>query len=149
MAKFGDVSDETKDLIEQLVAEAGLENFIRVEIMNIIKSKQLFSVSKAGPKAEHMANLPENETVCICVYEDAFNRLDDKAKLLTARDAVASISFDTEKDKIVITQPQICVSLGGRMKYGEELLDAAEAGVLAIQQIEDEKKAEKEAKKKQ
>lgn len=147
MAKFGNVSDETKDLIEQLVAEAGLENFLRVEVINTIKAKQLFKVKKASPESEFMANKPE--TVCIYVYEDAFDRLDDNARLLTARDAVASISFDTEKDKIIITQPQICVSLGGRMKYGEELLDAVEAGVLAIQQIEEEKKAEKEAKKKQ
>ena len=147
MAKLGSVSDETKELIEQLVADAGLENFLRVEVINIAKSKQLFKVAKANPTTEYLAKMPE--TVCIYVYEEAFDRLDDKAKRLTAQDAVASISFDTEKDKIIITQPQICVSLGGRMKYGEELLDAVEAGVLAIQQIEDEKKAEKEAKKKQ
>ena len=38
-------------------------------------------------------------------------------------------------------------TVAGRMKYGEDLINAAETGVLAIQQVEDEKREQKELEK--
>ena len=63
------------------------------------------------------------------------------------RDAFNMVYFDTEKDKIVIGCPQIVVSCSGRAKWGDVLVNTAETAVLAIQQIEEEIKEEKERAK--
>ena len=76
-----------------------------------------------------------------------FDRLDDKNKKLLAKDALSLVSFDNEKDKINVGAPQIVITVGGRMKYGEELINAAEIAVTMIQEIEEEKKAQREAEK--
>ena len=102
-------------------------------------------MSKANPLAEKVGNCPDS-VVCV-VYEDAFDRLDQRMKEILIEDAFANISYDDEKDKISVGGPQIVVTVGGRRRYGDELLNAAETAILAIQQIEEEKKAIKEAEK--
>ena len=66
---------------------------------------------------------------------------------MLVEDAFANVSYDDEKDKIIVGGPQISVSIGGWKKYGEKLINAAEIGQYAIAQIEEEKKAAKEAEK--
>lgn len=141
MSKLGQLSDETKELVLNIAAEYGIERFINVEPMNILKSKQLISISKAGAKAEYLSK--KIDTVCVCIYENAFLRLSERQKELVVRDALNTVSYDTEKGKIIIGCPSITVTTGGLKKYGEELLSALECGVIAIQQLLEEEKEEK------
>ena len=81
------------------------------------------------------------------MYEEAFDHLDEKNKKLLIKDALNVITYDSEKDKISIGVPQIVVTVGGRQTYGDDLINASEMAVLAIQQIEDEKREAKEEEK--
>ena len=137
-------SDDTQKLINRIMEENGLINWINVIALSVPKQKQLVKVSKANATIEYISK--QDNSVVIYVYEEAFDRLNDISKELVMRDAINQIVYDGDKDKIVIVSPEICVTLGGRAKYGDDLLNAYEAGILAIQQIEDEKKQEKEEK---
>lgn len=141
MAKFGEVFEETRDLVDRILGETGLSNFINAEVMSISKQKQVVSVKRAKPETEYLAKKPDS--ICVYVYEEAFDRLDDEAKELVMRDALNTVSYDSEKDKIVVTPPQITVTLGGRQAYGEKLINALETSVHVIAEIEEEKKAKK------
>lgn len=148
MSKLGKLSDETNDMVMELASEMGLDKFIVVEPMAVQKSKQVIKISKANPTTEFLTKKPD--TVCIYIYEEVFLRLDEEQCKLLLRDAMSTISYDAEKDKIIIGAPSITVTINGRAKYGDDLINAAEAAVWAIQQIADEEKeakaAEKEAK---
>lgn len=146
MAKLGAVSDETRNLVDEILGKSGLANFLNAEVMSITKQKQLVSVKRANATTEYLANKPDS--ICVYVYEEAFDRLDDGSKYLVMEDALNTVYYDTEKDKIIITPQQIMVTLGGREKYGEPLLNAVEAGIHAIAQIEEEEKERKEQSKK-
>ena len=97
--------------------------------------------------AEYVGKCPD--TIVLTLFEEAFDRLDGKTKKILLTDAFNLVSYDSEKDKINIGAPQIVVTVGGRMKYGDELINAAEVGVLAIQQLEEERKEKKEMEKRQ
>lgn len=145
MSKLGKLSDETNDMVMELASEMGLENFIIVEPMAVQKSKQLIKISKANPTTEFLTK--KLDTVCLYIYEEAFLRLEEAQRKLLLRDAMCTIAYDAEKDKIIIGAPSITVTIGGRAKYGDDLINAAETAVWAIQQIADEEKAKKEAEK--
>lgn len=145
MSKLGKLSEETHEMVMNMASEMGLENFIIVEPMAVAKSKQLIKVSKANPTTEFLTKKPD--TVCLYIYEDAFVRLSDEQQELLLQDAMNTINYDADKDKITIGVPSITVTMNGRAKYGDDLLNAAEAAVLAIQQIADEEKERKEAEK--
>ena len=146
MAKLGAVSDDTRNLVDEILGKSGLANFVNAEVMSISKQKQIVTVKRANATTEYLANKPDS--ICIYVYEEAFDRLDDNARFLIMEDALITVYYDTEKDKIVITPQQISVTVGGRAKYGEPLINAVEAGVHAIAQIEEEERERKEQSKK-
>ena len=146
MAKLGAVSDDTRNLVDEILGKSGLANFVNAEVMSISKQKQIVTVKRANATTEYLANKPDS--ICIYVYEEAFDRLDDNARFLIMEDALNTVYYDTEKDKIVITPQQISVTVGGRAKYGEPLINAVEAGVHAIAQIEEEERERKEQSKK-
>ena len=143
---LGDVLEETRDLVDRILGETGLSNFMNAEVMSISKQKQAVSVKRATATTEWVAKKPDS--ICVYVYEEAFDRLDDEAKELIVRDALNTVSYDSEKDKIVITPPQIMVTLGGRQAYGDKLINAIETSVHVMAEIEEEKKEAKKAKKK-
>jgi hypothetical protein len=145
MAKFYDVTEENMNLIDQKYQETGMHNYIDLKIRGISKQKEVIKVVKTNPQAADLGNCPDS-IVCY-VYEDAFDRLDDEQRSMLVEDAFANVSYDDEKDKIIVGGPQISVSIGGWKKYGEKLISAAEIGQYAIAQIEEEKKAAKEAEK--
>lgn len=145
MAKFYDVSEETRSLIDEVFQKKGLHNGIDLKIRGITKQKEVIKVVKTNPQAVDLAKCPDS-VVCY-VYEEAFERLDTEQQELLVEDAFANVDYDNEKDKIIVGGPQITVSLGGLGLHGQKLVQAAETGVFAIMQIEEEKKAAKEAEK--
>lgn len=145
MAKFFELSEETQSLVDEKFQEAGLHNTINLLMYGTPKAKEIIKVSRVNPLAETVGNCPES-VVCV-VYEEAFDRLDERTKELLVEDAFASVAYDPDKDKIVIGAPQIVVSVKGRQEYGDELINAAESAIYAIAQIEEEKKAQKELEK--
>lgn len=144
--KTFNLTEENQTLIEDLFEETGLNNYMQLRLIGRPKAKEVIKVSRPNDVAKHVGNLPD-DVVVVVVYEEAFDRLDEKNKKLLVNDALAMIQYDSEKDKISIGTPQIVVTVGGRQMYGDELINAAEMGVLAIQQIEEEKQQLKEQEK--
>lgn len=145
MAKFFELSEENQSLIDEKFQETGLHNKMDLNVLGITKSSEVIKVAKTNPLAEKLGNCPDS-IVCI-VYEDAFDRLDKEQQEMLVEDAFAQVAYDLDKDKIIIGCPTINVSVAGRQKYGDTLLNAYEASLYAIMQIEEEKKALKEAEK--
>lgn len=144
--KHFELTEENQQLFIDLFDETGLNNYMQLKLIGIAKSKEVIKVAKPNDVAKYVGHLPD-DMVTIIVYEEAFDRLDEKNKKLLISDALNMITYDGEKDKIGIGVPQIVVTVGGRQKYGDELINASEMGVLAIQQIEDEKQQAKEEEK--
>ena len=145
MAKFFELTDENQTLVNDVFQDTGMHNYMNLKMVGVSKAKELIKVSKANPLAEYVGKCPD--TIVCAIYEDAFDRLDEKTKRLLLIDAFGVVFYDDEKDKISIGAPQIVVTVAGSMKYGEDLINAAETGVLAIQQLEDEKREQKELEK--
>ena len=57
------------------------------------------------------------------------------------------VSYDTEKDKMIIGCPQITVPIGFYEKYKNAAVDSALLGQYTIAQIEEKKKEEAEQRK--
>ena len=141
-----DLTEENQNLFNELFEETGYHNYMQLRLIGIAKSKEVITVNRPPAVAKHVGHLPD-DVVTIIVYEDAFDRLDDKNKKLLIKDAFNLIAYDDEKDKIAIGAPMITVTVEGRRKWGEDLINASEMAVMCIQQIEEEKKEAKEAEK--
>lgn len=142
MAKFCRLSDENLKLIEEEARRDGLSDYVHIEGIGKTKAKELIKIQKDSAVAEYKTNKPD--TVNVFIYEEAFDMLNDEQKQMLLHDAFNGIGYDFEKEKLIIGCPQITVSVNGRAKWGDALINAAEAGVHAIMQIEDKDKERKE-----
>ena len=145
MAKFFELSEENKEVFDTIWDNTGMVHYVDLKLLGVSKAREVVKVQKTNPQAEYLGKCPDS--IICTVYEEAFDRLDEKGKKLLAEDALSIVSYDSEKDKIIVGAPQIVVTVGGRAKYGEELINVAESAVLAIQQIAEEEAERKAAEK--
>ena len=140
---FGEVSDDVRAVLDEVVEQTNLENFMNIYYYAVSKQKTVVKVSKLNPIGEAVSKKPG--TVVITVVEEIFERLSPKQQKILAEDAINQILYDDEKDKISIEAPAITMTLDSWRKYGAELANAYETSLLTIQQLEEEKKEEKAA----
>ena len=145
MSKFGTVSDETQELIEKIATEINIIDWMDIKSVSTPKSKKLIEIKRCPPLGEYVAG--KRDVVCVIVYERAFDMLSKEQQEILMRDAFNGVAYDSEKDKIVIGCPQINVSCGGYLKWGDKVISAAVNAVGVIQQIIEDEKEEKERAK--
>lgn len=145
MAKLFKLSEENEKFIMNVIYELGLDHQMNFELMGVNNAKELFKVSMTSQITEYLADKPQS--VCITVYEEAFEMLDEKTKKLLVNDVLNNVVYDFEKDKVIIGVPTIKVTMSGRAKWGDDLINAAETGLLVMEQIEERRKEEKEMAK--
>lgn len=140
-------SDEVVEFVDKIIESTGLKGYISFDILNNESQKALVTASKGSSTSEYYAKT--SPLVIIYVNENLWFRVDDeRMREILVRDAIDGVSYDTEKEKLVVEKPQINIALGTYRKYGEQLLKAAETVILAMQQIEEEKREERAAKRK-
>ena len=139
-------SPDIQELVQEVANEMGLTQMgVEFQALNIKKSKEVVKVQKANEVTEILS---DRETlVVVIVYEEAFDRVDEKERWMWIRQALDRVTYDAEKDKVSLVTPMVSVPLGFYPKYGNVALQNAELALLTIQQIEDEEKQRKEAEK--
>lgn len=149
MGKFSrDLDPELEGKVKSLAVEMGLKAMgINIEPIRLKKSKKDFGVVL---KSSDLVTLftGDDSLVAVALYEEAFNRVDDQTQEIWIRSLLNQISYDMDKDKIIITKPELQVSLGLYHKLGNVAVQKAELAILVLQQIAEEEKEKKEAKKK-
>lgn len=148
MAKLRHCSDELSELVNKVADEMGLIAMgINFKTFDTKKAKEVVKVSKASEIAEILSD--QEDLVIVIVYEDAFDRVDEKTQYMWIRTALEPISYDAEKSKLNISAPTITVpmSLMANNDIKTVAVDCAVLGQLTIQQIEDEEKDRKAKEK--
>lgn len=140
---LGEISEENKEIINEVVEKTLIEQYMNIYYFSVSNQKQVFKVKKLGVLGESVSK--KSSTVCFCINEDIFERLDPNQQKMLVEDAINQISYDDEKDKISIEAPAITMTVGGWRKYGAELANAYEMSLLTAQQLEEEKKEAKAA----
>lgn len=103
MAKFEEVFEDTQGLFNKLIADADLERVLNIKILANNSLKEIGKVVKANDLVKHMTS----EDVIIILNEKIFEQLTDEQKTMIAEELLASVSFDDEKGKVVISKPDV------------------------------------------
>lgn len=148
MGKFTDIVNENLEKkIKNLSIEMGIKSQgINVEVCGLKKSKKdIGLVLKGNDMVERFTNDPS--LVLVAIYEKAFERVDEQTQDMWIMSLLNQISYDMEKDKIIITKPELNIGLGMYRKFGENAVKKCELALITMQQIADEEKEFKQAKK--
>lgn len=148
MAKYEEPFEETLEIYNRLIASTGLERYVNITILTNNNAKEIFKINKANDLLKYRTG----DDIIIVLNEKVFDQLTPEQRVILAEESLASISFDTEKDKIVISKPDVVTFSGVLSKHTFEvwniLREAIKTIYTAEQQAEDEKKAATEKPKK-
>ena len=113
MSKFIEPFPETLDLFNEKIVAAGLDQYITVTIVINNTAKEIFKVNKASELLKYRTG----DDIIIVLNETIFEQLTDAQRHIVAEDALASVHFDSEKDKLIITKPDVIAYSGILSKF--------------------------------
>lgn len=147
MAKYSrDLDESLEKKVKELASSVGLrEQGITIEPIRLNSKKSYGEVIKANELVTLFTG--DSDMVCICLNEELFDELDEQTQIVLIESLLSQVSYDSEKEKVVITKPEIHVGLGMLHKYKEVVVQKLEAAYYGLQQIEERKKKAKEEKK--
>ena len=141
--KFFETSTDIAELCQSKWEETGLAQMgIELKLLSVTKAKNVLKASKAGATINYLTK----KDAFLIIYEEAFDRLSDEMKEKLLEGALSNISYDTEKDKLLVEGDIAKELFRMRRKY-ENYVDMMEASYVVIQQIEEEEKQKKEEEK--
>ena len=150
MGKFSrDLDESLENKVKALAREMHITDWgINVEAIRLKKSKkEVGTVLKANDLVTLFTG--DESLVAVALYEEALNRMDSQNQDLVIRSLLSQISYDADKDKIVITKPELQINLGMYRQFGDIAVKSAELQLLTLAQMADEEKEKKaNAKKK-
>lgn len=149
--KYYSASEEIEELVNEIANELNLVNYgVDFQPLCVAKAKEPVKIVKANELVEYASN--RDDLVFVICYEEAFDALGNdenakRTKYMWLRTEMDKVSYDTEKDKMVIGCPSFTLPVGVYEKYKGAAVDAALLGQYTIAKIEQDKKEEAERKK--
>jgi hypothetical protein len=141
--KFFETSADIAELVQDKWEDTGLAQMgIELKLISVTKAKNILKASKAGATINYLTK----KDAFLIIYEEAFDRLTDEYKERLIEGALSNISYDTEKDKLIVESDIAKEMFRMRRKY-ESYVDIMEASYAVIEQIEDEERRRKEEEK--
>lgn len=149
MAKLFKTSDDVYEFITNEWEQTDTSKTgVCLKVISTSKARQILKLSKVSATTEYL--IREQDVVTLVVYEDAWDKLSDVDKTLLLRGLFSVVSYDTEKERIVIDNRPYADLFNMRHSKdanGNEYLDkydnTLETCSLLLQQIEEQEKEEK------
>ena len=140
MAKYEDPFEDTQDMYTQAIDACGLSANVNITILVDNKAKEIFKVNKAND----LLKFRTGDDIIIVLNEKIFEGLEPEQQAIVVEESLASIHFDGEKEKLVISKPDVATFSGVLSKHTFVVWDALRESIKTLYAAE--KQAEDEAK---
>jgi len=140
MATYLEPFDSTNELFDEAIIEANLKQYLNVVIVADNKAKKIFHVAKASPIHKHRTG----DDVIITLNEFVFDQLTDEQRTIIISDSLSRISFDSEKDKVTIVQPDFTANRMILSKFGVDVCVLLDDTIKLIYAQEKDKKSQED-----
>ena len=128
MAKFDEPFEDTQALYDEKIQAVGLDQFTNITVVVNNTAKELFKVNKANDLLKYRTG----DDVLIVLNEKIFEQLTDAQKHIVVEDSLASIHFDSEKDRLVITKPDVIAYSGILSKFTFETWNVVRESIKTL-----------------
>jgi hypothetical protein len=139
MAKYEEAFEDTQDLYNQVINDIGLNNYINITVLVNNRAKEIFKVNKANELLKYRTG----DDIIIVLNEKIFEQLTPEQRRIVVEESLASIHYDTENDKLVISKADVVTFSGVLSKHTFQTWDTLRESIKTLYEVE--KQAEDEA----
>ena len=142
MAKIFETSADISELAHKKFEETGLQQMgVTLKVMSLTKAKDVLKVSRANATTEFLTK--KSDVITLYVYEDVFDRLTDAQKEMIMEGVLSNVSYDGEKDKLIIDNRRYGELARMKHKF-PDYADVLELTLVIMDESIEEGKARKE-----
>lgn len=148
MAKYLEVSDETKKIFIEVVNNTSIPQFVEFELL--CNNKQKKKVCKIWKSNDLVETLTDGINFAIIINEEIFENLTPEQQKIAFDECLAGISVN-DNDVISVEPPDFTTYSGVLNKYGHEDIIVLHESIKSLydkkKQEEDERKASNKGKR--
>ena len=138
MAKYEAPYDDTLDLYNQLIERAGLSNYLNITILVDNKQKKITAVKKCSESEKYKTG----DDVNIIINQTLLDQLQPDQIQIVMEESLAGIHYNTEKDKLETTNPDVITYSGVLAKFGFDKWNVVRESIITLQQAEKQQEDE-------
>jgi len=138
MAKYEEPFEDTQSLFNEVIETTGLNNYMNINVLADNKAKDIFKVNKSNELLKYRTG----DDVNIILNESIFDKLTNEQKRIVVEEAIAYISFDSEKDKVIITKPDFIAHSGILRKHTFNTVEVVRESVKTLYQAQEQEEEE-------
>lgn len=139
MAKFEEPFEDTLDLYNEVIKTVGLDQYVNITVLTNNKAKELFKVNKANELLKYRTG----DDIIIVLNERIFEQLTDEQKRIVIEESLASIHYDMDNDKLVLSKADVITFSGVLSKHTFDKWNTLRESIKSLYAAE--KQAEDEA----
>lgn len=151
--KYSQATNETIEMVNEISSKLGLDIYgVKFEPVYVKKAKEVCKVVKANDFTKYKAK--EEDLVFVVCYEDFFEGIDsmghayasEEDKFKALRLAMEQVSFDPEKEKLIIGCNSVVLPVGYCIN-NDDAVKSALYNATIMAKIQQDKKEEEDRKK--
>lgn len=151
--KFTKATEETNEMVTKISQDLGLEGYgVEFEAIYVKKAKEVCKVVKANDYTKYKAE--KEDLVFVVCYEDFFEGIDSMGHAYASEDdkfkalrlAMEQVSFDPEKEKLIIGCNSVLLPVGYCIN-NDDAVRSALYNATIMAKIQQDKKEEEDRRK--
>ena len=128
MAKFEEVFEDVQELFDTVISITDLERVVTIKIISNDKQKDIFKVAKANDLTKYLSEVD----VVVIINQLIFNQLPKDMQEMVAIEAITYIGYDSEKDKLIIANPDVKTFSSILRKFGYESYERTQESIKSL-----------------
>lgn len=144
MAKFEKISNSTQSQFDEVLKKrTTITDMVQFELICDNSMKSVYKTMKASD----LYKWKTGKEVIIIINETVLDQLTENLQLLLMEEALMYVTFDSEKDKVIIEKPDVITFTGIIKKYPQDYITALESVKAIFAQQKEHEEEEKMVKK--
>jgi hypothetical protein len=128
MAKYEEPYDDVQNIFDEIITKAELDRFVTIKVLCDDVQKQIGKVAKANELVKHFGGVD----IIVIINQRIFDQLTPEQQKMQAEELLAGISWDMEKDRLIMTKPDINAYSGILRKYGYDAYEVLQESIKTL-----------------
>ena len=129
MAKLREASDEAVQFVSEIVSMTELKDAVTFQVLFDDGLKRFAKVAKGNGVVEYLKEV--SPVVVVYINEKLFNAFEYNERRMLLENELLGVSYDWEKEKLTVKQPDMALSSECWRRYGTQLLNAYMACLIS------------------
>lgn len=138
MAKFEEPFEDVKAVFDRVITNADLDRVVTIRVLCDDTQKTIGKVVRANEIVKHLAAID----IIVVINQRIFEQLTPEQQKMQAEELLAGISWDYDKDKLIISKGDINTFSGLLRNYGYDAYEVLQESIKTLYAAAKEEDAE-------